>query len=122
MPVVSMKTYFKTYFNITTQPYYVATGPTLQAFLTAHIADIMANDPDFSTQVAMSYVAYSGNTENGVGTTQKWVQPVTLGSGPLLLPTMQIAMILYKNDGVEELLLRVPNASIDPLAGYPGVP
>lgn len=110
--------YFKAYFNLTSEPSFMMTGAKLQAFLTAHAADILLNDPDYATQTSIQYQAYSGNLDNSASSTQKWVKP----AAGLLYPTIKIALVLYTNDGMtEDILLRVTNGSIITTAGYPGI-
>ena len=117
--VLRLMNYFKTYFNITTQKYYIAKDTVLSSFLTAHALDILNTDTDYATQTSISYAAYSGNTLNNNNSTQKWVKPLP----GLLNANIAIALIMYYNDGItENILLRVPNASISVTYGYPYIP
>jgi len=110
--------YFKAYFNLTTEPTFMMTGAKLQAFLTTHAADILANDAAFATQSSIQYQAYSGNLDNSAASSQKWVKP----AAGLINPIIKIALVLYTNDGVtEDTFLRVSNDSIVSTAGYPGI-
>lgn len=127
MPATSMLTYFVSYFNITTQPYFIvkdspdSSGALLTDFLAAHGADIIANDSDYNTENSVTSLVpaiYSGNILNNLNSTQKWIQPVP----NLLNSVVGIALIMYTNyNSTPQLLLRVSNASISTSAGYPGI-
>lgn len=110
--------YFKTYFNITTQKYYVATNTQLQAFITAHAADIIANDTEFAAVTTINFTAHNNTFNNSASSVHKWVTPDALYFNAIIY----IALIMYRNDGVtEDILMRVHDASIKSSTNYPGI-
>lgn len=115
---MTLLNYFKTYFNITTQSYYVVSKTQLQAFITAHGSDIIANDPEFAAVTTINYVLFNNTFNNSMSSTQKWVKPLAV----FFNPTIYIGLILFSNDGVtEQLLMRVSDSSIKSTSGYPQI-
>lgn len=110
--------YFKAYFNITSQKYYVATNAQLQAFITAHATDIITNDTEFAAVTNINYITHNNTFHNGMSSTQKWVTP----DGLYFNPIIYIGLIMYRNDGItEDILMRVHDSSIKSSTNYPGI-
>ena len=117
MPLTTFLAIFKAYFDIEATVF-IASGTRLQEFIAANGAIISGSDPDYIGH-NLYYTDYSGNLDNSINSSQKWVQPF-----PGMLNTdISIALVMYENNGVdpENIKLRVSNFAIVDTFGYPGI-